>query len=88
MFGFNIAEAFVRVILNAVKENDEKVDFGPKRTTIAEDLTEIKITINKRLVDFVAACQTLDVLVDGDKVFISEDDNEFDIALSILSNLS
>lgn len=92
MFEFNVAEAFVRVVLNAIKENDENIKFGSKWTERKEDLdlTEIKITIDYNLVKFVAVGQTLNVFVGNNgekKVAISEDDNEFDIAVKITSAL-
>lgn len=92
MFEFNIAEAFVRVVLNAIKENDENIKFGSKWTERKEDLdlTEIKITIDYNLVKFVAVGQTLNVFVGNNgekKVAISEDDNEFDIAAKITAAL-
>ena len=92
MFEFNIAEAFVRVVLNAIKENNENIKFGAKWTEFNEGLglIEIKITINYNLVKFVAVRQTLSVFV-GDngekKVEIKEDDNEFDIAVKIIAAL-
>ena len=92
MFEFNLAEAFVRVVLNAIKENNEDLKFGSKWTEFNEslELTEVKVTINYNLVKFVAANQTLNIFV-GDngekKVAISEDDNEFDIAVKIIAAL-
>ncbi len=92
MFEFNLAEAFVRVVLNAIKENNEDLKFGSKWTEFNEslELTEVKVTINYILVKFVAVNQTLNIFV-GDngekKVAISEDDNEFDIAVKIIAAL-
>ena len=92
MFEFNLAEAFVRVVLNAIKENNEDLKFGSKWTEFNEslELTEVKVTINYNLVKFVAVNQTLNIFV-GDngekKVAISEDDNEFDIAVKIIAAL-
>ena len=88
MFEFNIAEAFVRVILNAMKESDDDIKFGMKRTEITEEKTTIKITINGNLVTFVVVSQKLNVFVNESEIFIGEDDNEFNIAISILANLS
>ena len=92
MFEFNLAEAFVRVVLNAIKENNKDLKFGSKWTEFNEslELTEVKVTINYNLVKFVAVNQTLNIFV-GDngekKVAISEDDNEFDIAVKIIAAL-
>lgn len=92
MFEFNIAEAFVRVILNAIKENNENIKFGAKWTERKEDLdlTEIKITINYNLVKFISVGQTLNIFVGNNgekKVEVAEDDNEFDIAVKIIAAL-
>lgn len=92
MFEFNLAEAFVRVILDAIKENNEDIKFGSKWTERKEDLglVEIKITINYNLVKFISIGQTLNIFVGNNgekKVEITEDDNEFDIAVKIIAAL-
>lgn len=93
MFEFNLAEAFVNVILNAVKSEKENVKIGSKRIEKNEtmNMVEITVTIDYSLIKFISVGQTLNIFI-GDngenKVVISIDDNEFDIAEKILAKLS
>lgn len=92
MFEFNLAEAFANIVLDAIKENNGDVKFGPKRVNLDEkvNMTEVKVAVNFNLIKFVAVGQTLSVFV-GDngekKVAVEKDDNAFDIAAKIIAAL-
>ena len=93
MFEFNLAEAFANIVLDAIKENNGDVKFGPRWVNLDEkmNMTEVKVTVNFNLIKFVAVGQTLSIFV-GDngekKVAVEKDDNAFDIAMKIIAALN